>query len=369
MRIGVIRGDLPGPIFLADVETVSQYNPGLEPAGQTIYISRPTVAEVELALANATSGVGAAAQGSNISGSFPITIGAGTQTLMYKTSASAATFTTVLVPTAAYANMAALVAAVNTVLVGATARAGVATGTFAIESNTKGVDSYLSIDTVAHGSTFNTPSGLGAGGSTRTVPTAAAFITACLPVTGPLDVRSATMSAVGAGTSSTALAFIPSTRGIVTALADAMAPRLIDTPTAIKSFQTGQISGYLSASFCPDSRRLPPLASSAAITVVQDDGFSIFTAGLPNVTGAVIGGGNLTIAGTGLGSNERKNVVVKVYGTVNKVLEQAYIEHVGGSVSATQIVVPLSLLPGLVVSTSSVKLKVDTLASNAVAVS
>ena len=42
MRVGVIRGDIPSPIFLADLESTSQTNFPTEPEGQTRYISRPT---------------------------------------------------------------------------------------------------------------------------------------------------------------------------------------------------------------------------------------------------------------------------------------------------------------------------------------
>src|SRR5689334_10009939 len=102
MRAGVIRGDLPGPVFLSDLEPVSQYNPPTEPRGQNLYLSRPTVAEVEGVLANATTGAGAMIQGSDISGTFPVTITGANDDLKVRTSASAS-FTTVLLVQAAYA--------------------------------------------------------------------------------------------------------------------------------------------------------------------------------------------------------------------------------------------------------------------------
>jgi len=368
MRIGVIRGDLPGPIFLADLETVSQRDPAIEPPGQTYYVSRPTTAELETVLAS-TVGAGATTQGSNISATFPLTIGAGTQTLKIRASAAAA-YTVVLVPLAAYNTLADLVAGVNTVLVGTgfVARAGVATGTFAIESTTYGVNSYLQVDSTIGGSTFNTPAGFLAGGVVRTMPAAASYITACNPI-GALDVSTATMNGVGVGTNSTALAFIPALRGTQTALAQAIAPRIVETEVALRSFQVGNIAGFKSANFCPDSRRLPPLPSGPAIAVVQDDGVTAFAYPVPNVVNAVVAGGNLTINGTGLGTNERKETVVKTTGAVYKVLEQAAIEHAGGTVAAGQIVVPLTMLVGLAPLTSVVAVKVATLASNSVATS
>jgi hypothetical protein len=46
-RIGVVRLDLVGPVFLNDLETVSQRNFPNEPPGQTRYISPPQVDEVQ----------------------------------------------------------------------------------------------------------------------------------------------------------------------------------------------------------------------------------------------------------------------------------------------------------------------------------
>jgi len=46
MRVAVIRGDLPGPIFIADLESTSQYNPSTEAPGQTRYLSRPSATAI-----------------------------------------------------------------------------------------------------------------------------------------------------------------------------------------------------------------------------------------------------------------------------------------------------------------------------------
>lgn len=42
MRIGVIRGDLPGSLFLSDLEPTSQENPS-QGKGQTRYLARPSL--------------------------------------------------------------------------------------------------------------------------------------------------------------------------------------------------------------------------------------------------------------------------------------------------------------------------------------
>lgn len=52
MRIGVIRSDLPGPIYLADLESKSQHNASVDPPGQTRAIDRPDKAAIEAYLAS-----------------------------------------------------------------------------------------------------------------------------------------------------------------------------------------------------------------------------------------------------------------------------------------------------------------------------
>lgn len=47
MRVGVIRGDLPGPLFIADLEPTSQSNFPVEPPGQTRYLSRPSATKIQ----------------------------------------------------------------------------------------------------------------------------------------------------------------------------------------------------------------------------------------------------------------------------------------------------------------------------------
>jgi len=256
MRVGVIRGDLPGPIFIADLEPASQTDSPVEPPGQTRYITRPNATNIAAYLA---------AQGLNAS--------------------------------------------------------------------------------------------------------ATALITACVPIGGPVDVSSNTIKAVsGLGSASAPQ---------VTALQDLMAPRFIETQVAIQSFQVGNLAGYLLASYTPDPNRLPALATGAAIAVVEDDGVTAFssasTAPKPHISSASIGGGNLTISGSGLGNSEytdETKVKLTVPSTgVSYTVTQKAIVHAGGSVAATSIVIPTSLFPVLPASTYPVIVKFATLASNSVNIS
>lgn len=369
MRVGVIRGDMPGPVFLADLETVSQFNPPTEPVGQARYLSRPDPTLVGNAM-SANVSAGFASTGNM---TFPLTLAAGNHTLMAKTSASAG-FSTIVLPNGVYATMAALLTACNAVLAPygmALEQSPLSAVRVVLYSLTKGVGSYIEIDTTAHGSTANgaTAFNFGAGGGSFTVPSVATYIGATLPVGGPLDVRATTIR-TNLGPALTAAQ--------VAAMADVIAPQFIETDVAIKCFQVGDLHDLRSASFNPDPSRVPPLSNGAAVTVVQDDGNTLFTAPLTVVTNAqlgVPGAGQVTITGTNLGNSEREESVVEFLDTLNLPgqhlpvqLPQKLIEHAGGSVGATSIVIPASLVPSwAVVTTTKVRVQYTSFISNAFA--
>lgn len=361
MRVGVIRGDLPGPVLLSDLEPVSRYNPPTEPRGQEIYISRPTTGEVEAVLAGA-SGAGAVLNGGNISGAFPLLITMGLDDTLRLRTAAASAFVAYVIPAALYADLASLVAAINVGLSGSgiTARTNVAGNGVALESSTWGVTSYAESDTVVNGSTANVPLAL-VDGDVRTMVPAATLITNCLPVGGPLDVSTATIGGSGVGTALAALSLIPTARGTVVAVADAIAPRFWESTTAIDSFLVGDIRELLNVNFNPDPRRLPPLVNGPAITAVQDDGVTLMAATLPTIALANLdapGVGDLTITGTGLGSLDRQETAVHLAGTVNQTLLQRFIEAAGGSISDTSIVIPAAMIPGATITTTTARVKV-----------
>jgi len=380
MHIGVIRGDLPGPILLAGLEPVSQFNPPTEPRGQEVYLSRPTTTEIEAVLADATEGAGAVLAGGDISGGYPLVINAGNDDLKI-TLTSGGAFVTALIAQTSYNNLTDLIAAVNVALDGvgiaATCRENIAGNGLSVESDIKGVDSYIENDDIAGGSTSNTALGL-VDGSIRDMPTAADFITASLPVGGPLDVSTATLNGVGAATNANALTLIPVARGTQAAIANALAPKVGDTPVAIDSFIVGDISQLLNANFNPDPRRVPPLANGAAIEVVQDDGTTPFAAAIPAITSATLdspGAGDVTLAGTDMAAQgnpnaERDETVVQFIGIGappggDLVIPQRLIISNGGSVSATAIVIPAVLNPyGFAVTTTSAQVQYRSHASN-----
>jgi hypothetical protein len=361
MRVGVIRGDIPGPIFLADLEPTSQTNFPTEPEGQTRYISRPTAVTVGAMMS-------ASIPASRLSGAiaFPVAINLGVNDALKLRDSGAGAYTTFTIPAAAYASMAALVTAINSVLVASNFVAvGISATTLALQTKTKGEGTYIQIDSVGGGSTANTPLALGAGGGSFTVPAPAAFIAATLPVGGPLNVSAATVKgSLGAGL----------TVAQVAEAADAIAPQFIETDTAIKCFLVGNLHDLRSASFNPDPNRFPPIVSGPAVTVVQDDGVSLFglVATAPTLTNAQFGvpaPGAVTLTGTGLAGAGTPNsevvaTKVKFMLPVPVTLDQYFIVDAGGTVSATSIVIPAALVPAGVAAGTKVQVQYTSLVSN-----
>lgn len=237
MRVGIIRGDLPGPLFMADLEPTSQTNFPTEPVGQTRYIGRPDVTRIQ---------------------------------------------------------------------------------------------EYLDGEGLA--------------------TDAATLIMATLPVGGPLDVSPATIKGVaGLGAA---------TDEQVTALQNLIAPQFVETDVAIKSFLVGNLSKFLSSSYVPDPSRMPAMTAGAAIEIVADDGVTPFTSPSTAISGAASdspNAGDVTITGTGLGNSEHNATKVKFTDVSTGaviVLDQAKLAATlsggtQGSVSATSIVVPASLIPNI----------------------
>lgn len=359
MRVGVIRGDVPSPIFLADLEPSSQTNYPTESFGQTRYISRPdpdvltnwlagnttvinpwvdgstyrttapglpirvdqvnaTTISAHVSTTSASSvawgGVPAAIQGTAIS--FPVNL-ADANVLMLATTAAnltADTFVTVTIGTGtSYASMTLLLAAANLAMAGSGFSATTdSTGTkFVIQSTTPGVGSYVAVGLVADGSTADTPLNL-TPDSYFLMPTAATIIAALNPqatppATGSIDVSAATiLTNLGA---SPAAALV----------ADFIAPKFQETEVALQSFQVGNLSKFRSLTWTPDSRRLPVITAGPAIEVVEDDGVTAFTsaanAPLPMITAAAHNTpatGDITITGVGLGNVEAFSETVVV---------------------------------------------------------
>jgi hypothetical protein len=424
MRVGVIRGDVPSPIFLADLEPTSQMNWPTEPVGQSRYVSRPNPTTLTNFLAGVYSddsytgsyvgedgnevnneftvtvpttspiplgsfgygGVPAGVQ-SSAAVTFPVTISGANDTLTVKNS-SGGSPVTVTVASGSYATMSALLTAINAVLspTGLATAVADATGTLVvIQSTVPGVGSYIDVT----GGTLLASINMTAG-QTFTMPSATTIIAALNPVvtppaTGSIDVSAATLLAT--------LGASPAAANV----AQLIAPQFAETEAAVQSFQVGNLSKYLELTWNPNPRALPAITSGPAIQVVQDDGHTPFSAPLPMITAAVHNSpnaGDITITGVGLGNSEysansvqggQAGTVVMVRQATSAVapgsgagvssvpsvnLPQRLIAHTNtggtqGSVSATSIVIPASLLTtvegvALGVAGSTVDLKYET---------
>jgi len=406
MRVGVIRGDTPGPLFLADLEPTSQYNPPTEPAGQTRYVSRPNattltnflagvyaddaygVADVgdavndqftvpnpgTLPIQPGQPGYGGVPAGiqSSAAVTFPVVITGSNDTLKVANS-SPPTYTTVTVASGSYATMAALLTAINLVLkpTGLATATTDSTGTLVvIQSTVPGVGSFIEISN----GTINTPLNLTTS-QTFTMPAATTIINALNPVVVPPATGSINVSAANLLTT---LGASPAAASV----ANLIAPQFQETLVAIQSFQVGNLSQYLLPTWNPDPRHgttvspgFPanlPYPNGPAIQVVQNDGTTPFAsdalAALPMITAAVHNtpnAGDITITGVGLGNVEFFNsttIVVRAAASTVALGAQAGLGGVpfvrlqqgqiiktktGGTqgvVSATSIVIPASLL-------------------------
>jgi len=194
------------------------------------------------------------------------------------------------------------------------------------------------------------------------VATASALITATVPVGGPVDISPTTIKAVGS--------LSGSSNAQVAALQALLAAKFVETDVVKKSFLYGNLAGYRSASFNPDTRRVPPLSNGAAIALVQDDGVTAFTVGVPTISTADLDTpttGALRITGTSFGATGLYELTVILVGTGAKKLTKSAILAGGGSVTATQIDIPAALIPGVLTGYTSARVRVNDLLSNAVA--
>lgn len=193
------------------------------------------------------------------------------------------------------------------------------------------------------------------------VASATTLITATVPVGGPVDVSSGTITGVsGLG---------GATGAQVTALQDLLTYRVIETDVAKKSFLFGNISGFRSANFNPDPRRDPALSNGPAIGVVADDGSTAFAVAVPDITTADLGtpsAGDLRITGTGLAGYGLYETTVVLIGTGARKLREDQILGGGGTITDTQIDIPAALVPGVALTSTSARVFVNDMLSDPV---
>ncbi len=273
MRVGIVRLDV-GHVYLHDVENSSQRNFSSEPAGQSRYFHMPTSAEL-LSVLNA--GAVVTIRGSNTASTVDTTVSNGTK-LNIRTSTTGP-YTQIVVTSSATAAKTQLVTDLN---------AGFATAGLGLVARISGTN-QITIDTTATGPTahvqisasspstgaFHTVVGLSAASTTGV--SVATLKSAVYPSATTIDVSGATIAAVG---SWTLMASGPKA-ALVKAVADLVAPSLVETGPVLLSFAYGELSKLVSASFAPGasddslgvSRSLP---AGIAAAVVADDGSTPF---------------------------------------------------------------------------------------------
>jgi hypothetical protein len=316
MFISVIRRDLEKAIFLADVESKSLANPPVESwKGQDRYLSSPDLVAISAYLT---------AQ-SKLNVEPLLSISGWTLGLGWTGSYNSFKHTS---GTAALTNsLAAIVGEIYVMVITITGRtAGSVTLAFGDSSTatisvtttitfTSGATTALSITPTTD---FNGTVSMSVSVSGSTIPltgtTAAAMAAAIIAATVPAytggalattpvryDIRSATIITAGAlGSPGLARA----TTAQIAAIQDLLAHHFVETDVLKKSFLNGNIHGYLSPTFNPDTHRgnlgqgtQTPFTPGQAILALADDGITLFTVAKPIITTAVVGGGALTIGG------------------------------------------------------------------------
>lgn len=275
MRVGIVRSDI-GKVYLSDVENRSQRSFSSEPAGQSRNFALPSDAQL-LAVLNAKAVL--SAKGNNASATSNTT--GGNNVLRIKANPAAA-FSVITVTSNASLSKAQLVADLNTgfqnagLLLVATLLTGSDANKVQIDTvaPNSGPGAKLQIDTTANGSTLNAAlhSGWAASPPNLAGLAVSALKAAVYPSATTINVASATITALSTFTDMQAAA----QTALVNAVADAVAPSLVETGPVLLSFAYGVLSKLRSTSFQPGGSRIG-LPAGVAVAIVANDGSTPFT--------------------------------------------------------------------------------------------
>ncbi len=265
MRIGIVRTDI-ARIYLSDVENASQRDFSSQPKGQSRYLVHPTDAQLQALLNKyAVSTL----LGTNTS-TFNTTGSNGTK-LNIKTTGSV--YQQVTVRSGAAVTAAQIVSDLNSAFksAGIAATARVAGTSVAIDTNTGGPNISLDLDPSSP-STATLQTVLGLSTSAVTSVTLSALKAVIYPSATTVNVSSTAILALGSFSSlSTA-----QQNALVGAIQDLVAPRLVETGPALRSFSYGILSKMVNPAFQPGGLR-SKLPAGAACVVLADDGSTPFT--------------------------------------------------------------------------------------------
>jgi hypothetical protein len=268
MRVGIIRADLgPYGIYLSDLESRVQRNFSSHPPGQSRQVHYATDSILDAVL----TGVGVVSvRGTDMAVAVDTTAD---NTLRIR-KGSTDPYTVIAVPagvaTAKTAIRDALNNGFNNAFLPFVAEI---IGTNQIQINStapanSGPTARLQIDTTGAGSTLNTAVGFAAGGTILTGLSVAALRAATFPTPLTIDVSTATITAL----STWALLNASQQAALVEAIAEAIAPRFVETGQALLSFAFGVLAKMRSASFQPGGPIKNILPPGIAAAIVTDDG-------------------------------------------------------------------------------------------------
>lgn len=269
MRVGIVRNDLGPGVYLADVESRTQRCFSMEPPGQSRTFRKPFDSELLSALN--TYGF-LTILGTDVAVSVDTSVNF---TLRIRASAGA--------PFSIINVTSGLVTAKTTIrndlnsyfLVNNLPFVASVTVANKLQINTTSDDAgptgYLEVDSVANGSTLNTAVGFPVGGAILTGLSLAALKAAVYPTPITIDVSSANIAALST------FGFLSASdlANLVDAIAEAVAPRLVETGPALLSFVYGIMSKMVDPNFQPGGARIG-LPAGVACAIVEDDGVSPF---------------------------------------------------------------------------------------------
>lgn len=268
MRVAVVRSDIK-KVYVSDIENRSQRNFSSEPAGQSRYLHKPTDAELTTVLeayANLTI------RGSNTSATVDTT-GSNATKLNIRTSSSGV-YTQVTVTSSATLAKTQIVTELNEAFTNAglplLARIS-GTNQITIDTTTKGPTAYVSVS-ASSPSTGALHTVLGISAAATSGLSVSSLKTAVYPTSTTVDVSAATINAL----STFSLMTTDAKTALDDGIADAVAPKLIETGPVLLSFAYGVMSKLRSADFQPGGDRIG-LPAGIGAAIVEDDGSTAFT--------------------------------------------------------------------------------------------
>ncbi len=268
MRVGMVRSDI-SHLYLNDVENRSQRAFSMEPPGQSRYFHKPT--DLEFATMLATYGK-LTIRGTDVAATVDTTVANGTKLNIRTTSSSV--FTQVTVSSSAVLAKTQIVTELNLAFtnagLGLVARiSGV--NQITIDTTAGGPNAYVEISAGSpSAAALHTVVGLAAAATTGL--SVATLKAAIYPTPVTINVAPATINAL----STFSLLAAAAQTALDNAVADTVAPSLVETGPVLLSFVYGVMSKLRVASFQPGGARIG-LPAGIAAAIVENDGVTPFT--------------------------------------------------------------------------------------------